>query len=135
MDLMEAMDHSVMKNQITEDGNQSKDWNSLLLLLLLTVPTGVMAVVLFLWPDVIWIAELPYTAIGILGAFAAILLSVFIIARYRNRPCVIYISAGLIGMAIINGIRMASCTGWIFREFIFLFIHSFKIQTLPSQIL
>jgi signal transduction histidine kinase/CheY-like chemotaxis protein len=105
MDLKEAMDHSVMKNQITEDSNQSKDWNSLLLLLLLTVPTGVMAIVLFLWPDVIWIAELPYTAIGILGAFAAILLSVFIMARYRDRPGVIYISAGLTGMAIINGIQ------------------------------
>ncbi|UCC17885.1 MAG: response regulator, partial [Dehalococcoidales bacterium] len=99
------MEHRMMINQITKDSNQSKDWNSLLLLLLLTVPTGVMAVVLFLWPGVKWVAEVPYTAIGILGAFAAILLSVFILARYRDRPGVIYISAGLTGMAIINGIQ------------------------------
>lgn len=105
MNLWEAMEYSVMKKQITEDKNRLKDWNSLLLLLLLTVPTGVMAIVLFVWPNVKWVAEIPYTAIGILGAFAAILLSVFIIARYRDKPGVIYVSAGLIGMALINGIQ------------------------------
>ena len=99
------MEYSETINQITEDSNRSRDWNSLVLLLLLTVPTGVMAIVLYLWPRVEWIAEIPYTAIGILGASTAILLSVFIIARYRDRPGVIYISAGLTGMAVINGIQ------------------------------
>lgn len=100
---------------------QRVDRNSLLLLLLLTVPAGVMAIVLFLWPDILWIAEIPYTAIGILGSFAIILLSVFILARYHEQPGIMYISAGLIGMGIIDGFHAISPPGS--AEFVWL--HSF----------
>ena len=97
------------------------DWNSLLLLLLLTVPAGVMAAVLFLWPNVLWIAEIPYTAIEILGSFAAILLAVFIIARYRQQSGILYISAGLMAMGILEGFHAISPPGS--TEFVWL--HSF----------
>lgn len=97
------------------------DWNSLLLLLLLTVPAGVMAAVLFLWPDVVWVAKIPYTAIEILGSFAALLLSVFIIARYRGQSGILYISAGLMAMGIIDGFLVVSPPGS--TEFVWL--HSF----------
>jgi len=79
------------------------DQNSLFLLLLLTVPAGVMVVLLLLWPDLRWVAEIPHTAIEILGSFAAILLSVFIIARYREETGILYVSAGLMSMGIIEG--------------------------------
>jgi len=79
------------------------DRNSLFLLLLLTVPAGVMVVVLLLWPDLRWVAEIPHTAIEILGSFAAILLSVFLIARYREETGILYVSAGLMSMGIIEG--------------------------------
>ncbi|MBN2238719.1 MAG: response regulator [Dehalococcoidales bacterium] len=91
--------------EIKKEKSRSLDWNSLLLLLLLIVPAGVMAIVLFLWPETEWIAEIPYTAIGILGSFTAILLSVFVIARYQDKPAVIYIGSGLMSMAVINGIQ------------------------------
>lgn len=97
------MKNSVMKIQNSERKHLPVDWNSLRLLLLLTVPTGIMAVLLLLWPDIRWVAEIPYTAIGIMGSFVALLLSVFIIARYREKPGIIYVSAGLMAMAIING--------------------------------
>jgi PAS domain S-box-containing protein len=79
------------------------DRNSLFLLLLLTIPAGVMVVVLLLWPDLRWVAEIPHTAIEILGSFAAILLSVFLIARYREETGILYVSAGLMAMGIIEG--------------------------------
>lgn len=81
------------------------DWNSLLLLIMLTLPASLMLIVLFLWPDVLWVAEIPHTAIEIVGAFAALLLSVFVIARYREQPGILYISAGLIAMGIIEGLH------------------------------
>lgn len=99
------MEYCLAENQYREDKLRTVDWNSLLLLLLLTVPAGLMAVILFLWPRIKWIAEVPYTAIGILGAFATVLLSVFIIARYREKPGVILISTGLMAMAIVNGLQ------------------------------
>jgi len=79
------------------------DRNSLFLLLLLTIPAGVMVLVLLLWPDLRWVAEIPNTAIELLGSFAAILLSVFLIARYREETGILYISAGLMSMGIIEG--------------------------------
>ena len=115
------MKNSMTKLQKADGKYQLIDWNSLRLLLLLTVPAGVMAVVLFLWPNVLWIAEIPYTAIGILGSFVAILLSVFIIARYREKSGIIYVSAGLIAMGIINGFRSVLAPGS--SEFVWL--HSF----------
>ncbi len=115
------MNNSMTELQKLEGKCQRVDWNSLLLLLLLTVPAGVMVVVLFLWPDVLWIAEIPYTSIGILGSFAAILLSVFIIARYREQSGILYISAGLMAMGIIDGFHAVSTPGS--TEFVWL--HSF----------
>lgn len=97
------------------------DRYSLFLLLMLTLPATIMVVVLFLWPDVFWIAEIPYTAIGIIGSFAAILLAVFIIARYGKQPKIMYISAGLMAIGIIDGFRAISPPGS--NEFVWL--HSF----------
>lgn len=94
-----------------EKVSQRVDRNSLLLLLLLMVPAGVMVVVLFLWPDVFWIAEVPYAVIGVLGAFATILLSIFLINRYRSHPRIIYISSGLMALGIIDGFRALSSPG------------------------
>ena len=105
------MNNSMMELQKLEGKCQRVDWNSLLLLLMLTVPAGVMAAVLFLWPGVLWIAEIPYAAIGVLGSFVAILLSVFIIARYREQSGIMYISAGLMAMGIINGFQAISPPG------------------------
>jgi PAS domain S-box-containing protein len=79
------------------------DRNSLFLLLLLTIPAGVMVLVLLLWPDLRWVAEIPHTAIELLGSFAAVLLSVFLIARYREETGILYVSAGLLSMGIIEG--------------------------------
>ena len=115
------MNNSITELQKLEGKCQRVDWNSLLLLLLLTVPAGVMVVVLFLWPDVLWIAEIPYTALEILGSFTIILLSVFIIARYRGQSGILYISAGLMAMGIIDGFHAISPPGS--AEFVWL--HSF----------
>lgn len=83
-------------------GNEVINRNSLILLLLLIVPTAIMASVLFLWPGVMWIAAVPYTALEALGAFVMLLLAVFILARYRNRQGILYFSAGLIALGITN---------------------------------
>jgi len=79
------------------------DWNSVLLLVMLTVPTSFMLILLYIWPDVLWVAEIPHTAIEVVSSFAALLLSVFIIARYREHPGIMYVSAGLMSMGIIEG--------------------------------
>ena len=115
------MKSSITNLQNVEGKYQLVDWNSLLLLLVLTVPAGVMAVVLLLWPDVLWIAEIPYTTIGVLGSFVAILLSVFIIARYREKSGIMYISAGLMAIGIIDGFQAVSLPGS--SEFVW--FHSF----------
>lgn len=111
----------LMKAPITGEENRLVDWNSLRLLLVLTVPAMVMALVLLLWPDVLWIAELPYAAIGILGSFVAILLSVFIIARYREKPGMLYVSAGLMAIGIIGGLQSVSPPG----SSLFVWLHTF----------
>jgi len=77
--------------------------NSLFLLLLLIVPAAMMASVLFLWPQVKWVGEVPYTAIEALGSFVALLLAIFILARYRERPGILYFSAGMMSLGIMNG--------------------------------
>ncbi|NLE00888.1 MAG: PAS domain-containing protein, partial [Fibrobacter sp.] len=92
-------------NTRTEDNSNSVDWNSVKLLLLLTGPASIMAIILFNWPDIRWIGEIQFTAIGILGAFTQMLLSVFIMARYRSKQGIMFISAGLLSMALINGIQ------------------------------
>ncbi len=97
------MGNDVMELAKQEGKYNRVDWNSVLLLILLTVPASAMLVILYLWPNVLWIAEIPHTAIEIFGAFAALLLSVFIIARYRGQPGILYISAGLMAMGIIEG--------------------------------
>lgn len=97
------MSNNVMGLAKREIRYKRVDWDSLLLLILLTVPASVMLVILYLWPNVLWVAEIPHTAIEIFGAFAALLLSVFIIARYREQPGILYISAGLMAMGIIEG--------------------------------
>jgi len=97
------------------------DRNSLLLLFLLTVPTMNMAAVLFLWPNVTWVAEIPRATIVILGSFAALLLSVFIITRYRSHPGILYISAGLVAIGIIDGFHALSPPG----STQFAWLHSF----------
>jgi signal transduction histidine kinase/ActR/RegA family two-component response regulator len=61
-----------------------------------------MASVLFLWPQVKWVGEAPYTAIEALGSFVALLLAIFILARYRERPCILYFSAGMMSLGIMN---------------------------------
>ena len=76
--------------------------NSLFLLLLLIVPAAMMASVLFLWPQVKWVGEVPYTAIEALGSFVALLLAIFILARYRERPGILYFSAGMMSLGIMN---------------------------------
>ena len=95
----------------TEMDYQKIDRNSLFLLLLLSVPAGVMAVVLYLWPDAIWAAPVPYSAVGILGSFASLLLAVFLFARYRSKTHILYVSAGLLAMGIIDGFHAVSTPG------------------------
>ena len=107
--------------QKTVKKSERVDLNSLLLLLLLTIPTGIMVIILFLWPEVLWVAEIPHTAVEILGSFAVMLLSVFIIARYRQKPGILYVSAGLMSMGIIEGFYAIS-SPWS-TEFVWL--HSF----------
>ncbi|MDD5288130.1 MAG: response regulator [Dehalococcoidales bacterium] len=82
--------------------------NSLFLLLLLIIPTAIMASVLFLWPDVTWVAEVPYTAVEVLGSFVALLLAIFVLARYRMRPGILYFSAGLVALGITSGFLTVS---------------------------
>ena len=91
--------------------NRPIDWNSLHLLVMLIGPATVMALILFLWPDVRWVAEMPYAATGILGSVAAVLLSIFTIARYREKPGVPYISAGLLVIGILGGAQSLSSPG------------------------
>lgn len=79
------------------------DWYSLFLLLMLTVPAAVMAVIILLFSSVTWVAQVPYTSLEVLGSFAALLLAIFVYARYKKHPATLYISAGLIGMGIIEG--------------------------------
>ncbi|MEE8414302.1 MAG: response regulator [Dehalococcoidales bacterium] len=115
------MNTSHAKSHQSDKGNRSVDWNSLRLLSLLTVPAVIMAAVLFLWPEVLWVAEIPYTAIGILGSFVAIILSIFIIARYRDKPGVLYISAGLMAIGVIDGLQSVSPPG----SSLFVWLHTF----------
>lgn len=87
----------------TEQGRYRQvDRNSLFLLLLLTVPAGLMAVVLYLWPGVLWISRLPHGMIGLLGSFALLLLAVFVIAQYGKQRGILYASAGLLAMGILD---------------------------------
>jgi PAS domain S-box-containing protein len=86
-----------------ERKNSRINWSSLLLLVMLTMPTGLMLLVLYFWPNILWVAEIPHTAIEIISSFAALLLSVFIIARYREQSGIMYVSAGLMAMGIIEG--------------------------------
>lgn len=79
------------------------DWNSLFLVLLLTVPAALMWVMLVAWPGVTWTAQVPYTAVEVLGSFTMLLLAVFILARYKTEPGTLYASAGLTVMAILEG--------------------------------
>lgn len=79
------------------------DWNSLFLLLLLIVPAAAMWVMLLLLPGVTWSSPIIYATIEVLGSFTVLLLAVFFIARYKDRPGTLYISAGLTGMAIMEG--------------------------------
>jgi len=104
--------------QRTEKDYRRIDRNSLLLLLLLTVPAGVMAVVLYLWPDAVWIAAIPYSAVGILGSFASLLLAVFLFVRYRAQSRILYVSAGLVAMGIIDGFHAVTAPGSV--EFVWL---------------
>ncbi|MEE8353621.1 MAG: ATP-binding protein [Dehalococcoidales bacterium] len=87
----------------TEEGRYGRvDRNSLFLLLLLTVPAGLMAVVLYLWPEVLWISSVPHGMIGLLGSFASLLLAVFVIAQYGEQRGILYASAGLLAMGILG---------------------------------
>ncbi len=87
----------------TEEGRYGQvDRNSLFLLLLLTVPAGLMAVVLYLWPEVLWISSVPHGMVGLLGSFASLLLAVFVIAQYGKQRGILYASAGLLAMGILN---------------------------------
>jgi PAS domain S-box-containing protein len=95
----------------TEDGGKGVSRRSALLVLLLIVPAGIIARAMYIRPETVWVAEVPYTAIGILGSFASVLLSVFIIARYRAGPGVLYVSAGLMAMGIIDSFRAISLPG------------------------
>lgn len=94
------------------------DCNSVLLLLLLILPAGTMVLVSCLGLDLGWVAGLPYTSIELLGSFAAILLAVFIVARYQGRPGIVCFSAGLMAIGIIDGFRAISSPGS--NEFIWL---------------
>ena len=105
------MSSGMTELQKTERDYRRIDRNSLFLLLLLTVPAGVMAVVLYLWSDAVWAAPIPYSAVGILGSFAALLLAVFLFVRYRTQPRILYLSAGLLAMGIIDGFHAVSTPG------------------------
>ena len=108
---MEALTTGLGQTKRTERDYRRIDRNSLLLLLLLTVPAGVMAVVLYTWPDTVWVAPVPYSAVGILGSFAALLLAVFLFARYRARQRIAYVSAGLLAIGITEGFHSVSTPG------------------------
>lgn len=77
--------------------------NSAILLSTLILPPAAMVPVLFLWRDVKWVAVESYYAIEILGSFIALLIAVFILARYKNAPGVLYFCGGLLAMGIIDG--------------------------------
>lgn len=115
------MNISTAKAQYPEEKGRSVDRNSLWLLLMLTLPAGIMAVILFLWKETVWKAEVPLAMTGIIGAISALLLSVFILARYREKPGIIYVSAGLMSMAVINGFQTIQAPG----SSGFVWLHSF----------
>ena len=112
------MSKGMTRLNAVERDYQKIDRNSLFLLLLLSVPAGIMAIALYLWPDVTWTAPVPYSAVGILGSFVALLLAVFLFARYRSKIQILYVSAGLLAMGIIDGFHAVSTPGT--TEFVWL---------------
>jgi PAS domain S-box-containing protein len=110
-----------IQKQTSAENNHKVDWNSLILLLMLIGPATVMALVLVLWPDTRWVAEIPGAATVILGSVAALLLSIVILFRYREKPGVQYISAALLVIGILGGAQSASSAG----TSLFVWLHSF----------
>jgi PAS domain S-box-containing protein len=108
------------QRQTTAEKDRRVDWNSLILLSLLIIPATVMALVLFLWPDTRWVAEIPGAATVILGSVAALLLSIVILFRYRDKPGVQYISAALLVIGIMGGAQSVSTPG----SSLFVWLHS-----------
>lgn len=78
------------------------DWNSLFMLLILTVSAAVMWVMLLLSPGTTWVAQVPSTAIEVMGSFMVLLLAVFLVARYKDQPGTFHVSAGLAGVVIFK---------------------------------
>src|ERR1035437_5715324 len=100
-----------LMNLYVTDKKRRLDWNSLNLLLMLSLPALIMAVVLLLWPDVTWQAETLHTAIVLVGSLAAIMLSVFTVARYHDKAGIEYLGSGLLATGIIGGFQSVSPPG------------------------
>lgn len=79
------------------------DRHSVLLLVSLTVPIALMAVLLLAWPHVYWRSLVPFGVVDMLGSFAMILLSVFLVARYSRQSGILYFSAALVTMSVTEG--------------------------------
>ncbi len=79
------------------------DRQSVLLLLVLTVPICLMALLLLIWPNFFWRAEVPFSVVDMLGSSAMVLLSIFLLARYGRHRGVLYFSAALVTMSVTEG--------------------------------
>lgn len=93
------------------DRKQRLDWNSLNLLCTLSLPALFMAVILFLWPDVRWQVETLHTAVVLVGSLAAVMLSIFLVIRYRGKPGIEFLSAGLLSSGLLGGFQSVTQAG------------------------
>jgi PAS domain S-box-containing protein len=119
LERVNSLNSSLTEPEKSAEERKRVNRNSLLLLLLLTMPVVGAVALLFLLPDIIWVSEITYTATEVFGSFAVIFLSVFIIARYQSRRSeVLYVAAGLLAMGIIGGFHAVSPAGSV--EFIWL---------------
>jgi PAS domain S-box-containing protein len=89
--------HEIVGNAIEK---HSIDKYSVMLLMALTLPIAVMALLLLAWPDIYWRSIVPFGVVDVLGCFAMILLAVFLVARYTRQSGIIYFSAALVTMSV-----------------------------------
>lgn len=106
----------------TIDKSRRLDWSSLNLLMTLSLPALLMAVILLLWPDVTWQAETLHTAIVLTGSAAALMLSIFAVIRYRGKPGIQYLCSGLLAAGILGGFQSLTTPGS--SEYVWFYVSS-----------